>query len=171
MSSLATFFNPSQLTKLRDVSIEAYYQVFKDQLHELLGLYADTKQYPELVKKKKSREDRNNSRGQSTDEKEPVPVLKVAMKDVHMLSLRAVLLDAIQDSESGFSDQEIKMLALRLLAIIGVRNRNPETLLMVSYWQKELGVDVTHELDHLLKEDERFLKPEKEIKYETSGPR
>lgn len=53
---------------------------------------------------------------------------------MHMLPLRTVLLDAIQDTESGHSDAEIKMLALRVLAIIGVRNRNPETLLIVSYW-------------------------------------
>lgn len=32
-------------------------------------------------------------------------------------------------------------------------------------------MDITHELELLLDEEERFLKPEKEIKYEIQGPR
>ena len=46
---------------------------------------------------------------------------------------------------------------------MGMLTKNAETLLMVSYLQKKLKIDVTHELKPFLEEAEHFEEPEKEI--------
>ena len=63
-----------------------------------------------------------------------------------MLSVREILVKALEDDASGKSDEEVRTLSLRLLTRIGILTKNPETLLMAGYFQKKLQLDVTHEL-------------------------
>ena len=55
-----------------------------------------------------------------------------------MLSVREILIKALEDDKSGKSDDEVRNLSLRLLTRIAILTKNPETLLMASYFQKKL---------------------------------
>ena len=82
---------------------------------------------------------------------------------MQMLPVRSILVQALEDDKSGKSDQEVRTLCLRLLTRMGMLTANPETLLMASYFQQKLQLDITHELKPFLTEDEVFAKPEKAI--------
>ena len=88
---------------------------------------------------------------------------KVFELDMQMLSVRKIIIDALQDDVSGHSDTEVRELCLRLLTRIGILTKNAETLLMVSYLQKKLKIDISHELKPFMDEAERYEEPEKDI--------
>ena len=86
--------------------------------------------------------------------------------DLQMIPVRDILLSALEDNSSGHSDSEVRELCLRLLMRIAMLTKNAETLLIASYLQKKLKIDVTHELKPFLGESEQFEKPEKELNEE-----
>ena len=82
------------------------------------------------------------------------------------MSVREIAMNALEDSESGKADQEVRELCMRLIARMAMLTKNPETLLIAGYLQKKHEIDITHEMKPFLAEAERFEKPEKEIKEE-----
>ena len=88
---------------------------------------------------------------------------EVFMLDMQLLSVRDILIRTLEDDASGKSDAEVRELCLRLLTRMGVLTKNSETLLMASYLQKKLKINITPELKPLFDEAERFVKPEKEF--------
>ena len=51
-----------------------------------------------------------------------------------MLSVREILVNALEDDTSGKSDEEVRTLSLRLLTRMGILTKNPETLVMAGYF-------------------------------------
>jgi len=105
---IGSIFNPKHpLTKLQDTHIESYYMVLKEQIKEMLGAWheADSLTFND----------------------------NIFEVDIQMLAVREILVKALED-ESGKSDDEVRNLSLRLLARIGILTKNPETLLMASYF-------------------------------------
>ena len=136
---IGSLFNPCHpLTKLQDTHIDSFYAVLKDQIREMLGAWKEC-----------------DSDLDSSD--------KIFELDMQMMPVRQILIKALEDDVSGHSDTEVRELSLRLLTRIGMLTKNSETLLMVSYLQKKLQIDITHELKPFLDEAERFDQPEKDI--------
>lgn len=122
------------MTKLQDTHIESYYAVLKDQIREMLGAWktADTLVFEE-----------------SSD----------IMVEFQLLSVREILVKTLEDDTSGKSDSEVRELCLRMMTRMGMLTKSAETLLMASYYQKKLSLDITQELAPFLDEAERFDKP------------
>ena len=91
---------------------------------------------------------------------------EVFMLDMQLLSVRDILMRTLEDDVSGKSDSEVRELSLRLMARMGVLTKNSETLLMASFLQKKLQINITAELKPLFDEPERFIKPESELNEE-----
>ena len=57
--------------------------------------------------------------------------------DVQLMSVRKIAMNALEDSESGKADQEVRELCMRLIARMAMLTKNPETLLIAGYLQKK----------------------------------
>ena len=135
---IGSLFDPrNPLTKLQDTHIESYYMILKDEIREMLGFWSET----ETIMQD----------GQNFE------------IDMQLLAVREILVKVLDDETSGKSDTEVRTLSLRLLTRMGMLTKNPESLIMASYFQKKHQLDITMELQPFLSEAERFDRPEPEL--------
>ena len=77
--------------------------------------------------------------------------LKVYLNDLKIVTVRQILLKALDDDKS---DAETKELCLRVLLRLAVVSKNPETLLILARYQKNLSIELIEEMVPLCKKSE-----------------